>query len=85
MSDFSITKPNRSHKSKKDQKKKATTRIFGGGFVERVKQPIVHGENSKSRLIRVDVDFAEYIRNIAKREGKSITDITRALYLELIG
>lgn len=85
MSEYQISKPQRSHKSKKEQKRKSSVRVFGGGFIERSRRPQVHGEESKSRIIRVDADFAEYIRDVAKREGKSITDMTRALYLELIG
>lgn len=78
-----ITKPKRAHKSKKDQKKKVTTRIIEGGFVERTRKPATQGENLKSQLIRVDAKFAQWLREEAMKSGQSITDVTRILYMDL--
>jgi hypothetical protein len=75
------TKPARSHKSKKEQRKKSTVRMHGG-FMERTRKPVITGEGDlKSRMIRVDADFAEYLRRTAMKEGVSLTAVTRNLYL----
>jgi hypothetical protein len=73
-------KPSRSHKSKKEQKKPSTVRVFEGGFVERSRKPQQHGEFHKSQLLRVDADFAEFVRGEAMRSGSSITEVTRQLH-----
>lgn len=78
---ITVSKPQRSHKSKRDQKRKTSTRILGGGFVERTMKPETHGETVKSRLIRVDSEFADWCRYEAARSGTSITEVTRQLFL----
>lgn len=75
-------KPDRSHKSKKEQKrlaKKTTTKIVGNGFVQRTTKPKVTGDDKKSRLVRIDFKFAEWLRSQAKSHG-TITNVTRRLY-----
>ena len=82
MSDITATKPARSHKSKKEQRKKSTVRVINGGFIERTRKPVITGEGDlKSRMIRVDADFADYLRRTAMKEGISLTAVTRNLYL----
>lgn len=75
-------KPDRSHKSKQKQKKKPVTRILGSGFVERKKKPATHGKKVKSRTIRIDADFAEWLREqaVLGRRGKSVTEVSRQVY-----
>ena len=76
-------KPNRSHKSKKEQKrleKVSTTKIVGEGrFVQRTRKPQKHGKRIKSVLIRVDAEFAAFCRKQARIDG-SITEVTRKIY-----
>lgn len=38
------------------------------------------GTHQKSQMIRVDADFADWVRGIAKKEGTSVTEVTRMLY-----
>jgi hypothetical protein len=72
--------PKRAHKSKKEKAKKSSV-VMSGGFLQRVKKPEVTGTNFKSRLVRVDADFADYLRSTAMKSGKSITSVTRDLFL----
>lgn len=70
--------PKRSHKSKKEQKRTPKVKMYGS-FMERSKKPAVTGDTLKSVMLRVDAGFAEQLRGLAKRHGKSMTDITRDL------
>lgn len=82
MSSLTATKPARSHKSKKEQKKKSSVRVINGGFVERTRKPAITGEGDlTSRMVRVDAGFADYLRTLAMKSGKSITAVTRDLLL----
>ncbi len=75
-------KPDRSHKSKKEQKrlaKESTAKIVGNGFVQRVAKPVVTGDDKKSRIVRIDARFAEFLRQQAKIHG-TITNVTRRLF-----
>jgi len=77
------TKPARSHKSKKEQARKSSVRVFEGGFIERSRKPQQQGDNLKSQLLRVDAGFAAFVRGEAMRSGVSITEVTRQLYHSL--
>lgn len=75
-------KPNRSHKSKAEQKrlaKTAKTKVVGNGFVQRTGKLNVIGDEKKSALLRIDANFAKWLRSQAKQHG-SITNVTRRLY-----
>jgi len=48
-------------------------------FNPRVKQVQVTGETLKSRMVRIDAGLADYLRDTAKKEGTSITEISRAV------
>lgn len=50
-----------------------------GTFVEKAAKPQVIGTGKKSMLLRVDVEFGNYVRSLAKKEKKPITDVTRDL------
>lgn len=80
-------KPNRSHKSKAEQKrlnKQRKVKIIGEGrFVQRSAKPKRQGKNLRSRLIRVDANFADWCRRRAETEG-SITEVTRKLFQSII-
>lgn len=78
-----VTKAKRSHKSKAERRRKSGLRIFGEGFVERSRNPKMIGKSVKSATIRVDADFAQFIRRRAMESGVSITDVTRMIYLDL--
>lgn len=78
--EIEVSRPKRSHKSKKEQKRKSSVRIVGGGFVERVRHPQIDGGSVESQVIRVDAGFANWLREEAKRGGHSITDITRTIH-----
>lgn len=78
-------KPNRSHKSKQQQKtlEKSKVRVVGEGrFVQRTRKPKAQGKKTKSVLTRIDADFAAYCRKCARTEG-SITEVTRRIYQEI--
>lgn len=78
-------KPNRTHKSKKDQKRlgKSPVKVVGEGrFVQRTRKPQSQGKKVKSVLTRIDAGFAAYCRKQAKTEG-SITEVTRRIYQEI--
>lgn len=68
----------RSHKSKKERRRKPAARIYGE-FVERVRDPKDEGGDSRSRIVRVDADFAAYLRKVAKARGISLTEVTRRM------
>ena len=53
-------------------------------FNERVKQVKVVGETLRSRMVRVDADFADFLRDTAKKQGTSITEISRAVHQSVI-
>ena len=74
------SKPKRAHKSKKQQAKKSSVRVINDGFIERSRKPATMGTALKSRMIRVDADFAEWCRAEAMKSGVSITEVTRSLY-----
>ena len=77
-----MKKPDRSHKSKAEQKrlaKKSAVKIVGNGFVQRTAKPKVEGEKKRSQLIRVSADFAGWLRQQAKVHG-TVTNVTRRLY-----
>lgn len=77
-------KPNRSHKSKAEQKRKSSAKVLGDGrFVQRAKKPKRQGKNVKSQLIRVDANFADWCRRKALTEG-SVTEVTRKLYQKIL-
>ena len=76
-------KPARSHKSKKEQTRKSSVRVIEGGFIERSRKPQQQGDNLKSQLLRVDGNFAEWLRGEAMRSGTSITEVTRILHHSL--
>ncbi len=78
-----ISKPERSHKSKKEQQKKSSVQIVSGGFVQRSRKPQQHGDERRSQLLRVDADFAQWVRNEAMVKGTGITEVTRQLYHSL--
>lgn len=75
-------KANRSHKSKEEQKrlsKQRKVKVIGDGrFVQRAKRPAKHGKNVKSQILRVDANFADWVRGQAETEG-SVTEVTRKL------
>lgn len=75
-------KPARSHKSKKEKAKKPTTRVIGN-FIERVKKPAVMGQQFTSRMVRIDAEFADWMRAEAKRNGVSVTEVSRSVYQSL--
>ena len=76
-------KPARSHKSKKEQARKSSVRVYEGGFIERSRTPQQQGETFKSRLIRADAGFADFVRGEAMRSGVSITEVTRQIHHSL--
>ncbi len=82
-----VNKPKRSHKSKTEQKRLNKTRkvkvVGEGRFVQRAKKPVIQGKKTKSQLIRVDHDFANWCRQKAERDG-SITEVTRKLYRKIM-
>ena len=41
------------------------------------------GKDVLSVVLRVDLDFANKIRDIAKREGKTVTSVTRELLAQM--
>jgi hypothetical protein len=75
-----VKKPARAHKSAayRKAKKGSKVRIVGNGFVQRVKKPQVTGKKRKSVMLRVDAEFAAWVREAAK-ENKSVTAFTRKL------
>jgi hypothetical protein len=86
-----VNKPKRSHKSKAEQKRLNKTRkvkvVGNGRFVQRAKKPATQGKKTKSQLIRVDADFANWCRRKAEQtdDGKgSITEVTRKLYHKIV-
>lgn len=82
MTSHKVSKPARSHKSKKERAKKSSVRVINDGFIERSKKPVVTGSGDiKSRMIRVDADFADHLRQTAMKEGVPITTVTRNLFL----
>jgi hypothetical protein len=83
MSDIIAKKPARSHKSKKEQAKKSSVRIINDGFIERTKKPAVTGAEVKSRMVRIDAEFADWMREQAKLAGVSITEVSRSVYQSL--
>jgi hypothetical protein len=83
MAAITVTKPARSHKSKKEQAKKSSVRIINDGFVERTKKPVVTGAELKSRMVRIDAEFADWMREQAKLAGISITEVSRSVYQSL--
>ena len=87
MSSLKSSKPARSHKSKKDKAKKSSVRIINDGFIERSKAPQVTGSKDglQSRMMRVDISLANYMREQAKKNGKSITEVSRDIYHALGG
>jgi hypothetical protein len=76
-----VSAPKRSHKSKKEQRRKSSVRVVNGGFVERTRKPQQHGDAIKSQLVRVDAEFAAWVRSEAGASGISITEVTRQLFL----
>jgi hypothetical protein len=75
-------KPNRSHKSKAEQKRLAkvsTVKVVGNGFAQRATKPLVVGDEKKSQLVRIDARFAAWLRAQAKKQHGSITNVTRRL------
>lgn len=78
-------KPNRTHKSKKEQKRleKSAVKVVGEGrFVQRTRKPQSQGKKVKSVLIRVDAGFAAYCRKQAREKG-SITEVTRLIHQDI--
>lgn len=73
-------KPARAHKSKVERKKldKVSAVRIIGGFVQRTAKPEVTGSNRKSQMVRVDADFAAFLRMEAVKHG-GITEVTRKL------
>jgi hypothetical protein len=73
--------PARAHKSAKEKKRlaKSATKIVGNGFVRRVAKPKVDGDKKRSRLVRIDARFADWLDRQAKVHG-SITNVTRRLH-----
>ena len=51
-----------------------------GTFKKTSRKPATMGTALKSRMIRVDADFAEWCRAEAMKSGVSITEVTRSLY-----
>ena len=41
------------------------------------------GKDVRSVVLRVDLDFAEKVRNIARREGKTVTSVTREILSQM--
>lgn len=80
---LTVTKAARSHKSKAEQKRKSTARVINGGFLERVRKPVLTGAGVKSMMVRCDAGFALWVRDQAKAAGVSITEVTRALHADL--
>lgn len=80
-------KADRSHKSKKERKRLSTMRkvkIVGEGrFVRRTSKPKKQGKSVRSQILRVDADFADYVRTRAEKEG-SVTEVTRKIYQMLV-
>lgn len=77
MPDVKVNRGGITHNKKGQKRRKKVTRLYGGGFLERVRNPKVRGKSVKSVNIRVDAGFAEWVRQEAKDSGNSITDITR--------
>ncbi len=41
------------------------------------------GKDVRSVVLRVDLDFAEKVRGIARREGKTVTSVTRDILSQM--
>lgn len=41
------------------------------------------GKDVRSVVLRVDLDFAEKVRGIARREGKTVTSVTREILSQM--
>lgn len=82
-----MAKVDRSHKSKLEQKrlnKQRKVKVIGDGrFVQRAKRPAKQGKAVKSQILRVDANFADWVRKRAETEG-SVTEVTRKLYQRII-
>lgn len=63
--------------------KKSTAKVINGGFIQRVAKPASIGMAFKSRMVRVDGEFADWLREEAKRAGTSVTEVSRSVYQSL--
>ncbi len=74
------SKPKRAHKSKQQQKQKSSVKVINDGFIQRKAKPDITGTNLQSRMVRVDAEFAEWMRREAMKNGTSITEVSRSVY-----
>lgn len=50
---------------------------------QRKGKPVTQGKKNRSMMVRLDARFAVWLRAEAKREGKSVTELSRALLKRL--
>lgn len=77
------TKATKKPASKKPASKKSTVKVINDGFIQRNAAPATAGRTLKSRMVRVDADFAEYMRQEAMKAGVSITEVSRSIFQSL--
>lgn len=60
--------------------KKSSVKVINDGFTQRSARPAIIGKTLKSRMVRVDAEFADWMREEAKRAGVSITEVSRSVF-----
>ena len=71
-------------KAKKQTKKQEEPGIGTGfGFIERTTKPTVTGKSMTSRMVRIDGELADWMRDEAKRANVSVTEVSRSIFQSL--
>jgi len=70
--------------AKKQPKKQEEPGIGTGfGFIERTAKPTVTGKSMTSRMVRIDGELADWMREEAKRANVSVTEVSRSIFQSL--
>ena len=66
--------------TKKAAPKKSSAKVINDGFIQRNAKPAITGQVLKSRMVRIDAEFADWMRREAMKAGTSITEVSRSVY-----